>query len=260
MSGLSSPITVLTAPYNVINNPNVISIDSRLSPQGLKEANQRPNYDIVSSPIKPKECIECFENTGIETNPETRIETKPETRIETKPETRIETENQISNSTLVDNNLVDTVINNYLTGKTDYYDNKTQMVNNTTPYDPLKSLVKNYLQDNISMYDNRGKYFDQYLFNKKFDEYIDEKNKERLLKEKVKLYDLNKVENIEIQPYNLPLNKILINTKNTWFNIYDDISNKKNPIINLDFKSFFYIGITFIVIVILYVLLSYIFD
>jgi hypothetical protein len=252
MSGLASPITVLTAPYNVINNSNVISIDSRLSRQGLKEANQTPNYDVVSNPIKQKECIECFENTGIETNPESRIETKPESRIET--------EQEISNSTLVDNNLVDTALYDYLEGKTDYYDNKNQMVDNTIPYDPLKSLVKNYLQDNISMYDNRGKYFDQYLFNKKFDEYVEEKNKERLLKEKVKLYDLNKVENIEIQPYDLPLNKILINTKNTWFNMYDDVLNKKNPIKSLDFKSFFYIGITLIIVVILYVLLSYIFD
>jgi hypothetical protein len=134
------------------------------------------------------------------------------------------------------------------------------MVDNTIPYDPLKSLVKNYLQDNISMYDNRGKYFDQFLFNAKFDEYIDEKNKERLLKEKVKLYDLNKVENIEIQPYDLPLNKILINTKNTWFNMYDDISNGKNPTKNLNFKSYFYIGVTLIVITILYVFLSYIFN
>jgi hypothetical protein len=75
-----------------------------------------------------------------------------------------------------------------------------------------------------------------------------------------KLYDLNKVENIEIQPYDLPLNKILINTKNTWFNMYDDVLNRKNPITNLDFKSFFYIGITLIIVVILYVLLSYIFD
>ncbi len=236
---MSSPITVLTAPYNVLN-PNVISIDSRLSSQGLKEANQTPNYDVVLDPIKPKECIECFENSTTNTKPEQ--------------------EQSASNSNLVDNDLVDTALSNYLTGKTDYYDNKTEMVDNTIPYDPLKSLVKNYLQDNISMYDNRGKYFDQFLFNAKFDEYIDEKNKERLLKEKVKLYDLNKVENIEIQPYDLPLNKILINTKNTWFNMYDDISNGKNPTKNLNFKSYFYIGVTLIVITILYVFLSYIFN
>lgn len=236
MSGMSSPITVLTAPYNVLNNPDVISIDSSLSAQGLKEANQTPNYDVVTDSIKAKECIECFENST------------------TKPE------QEQSNSNLVNNNLVDTALYDYLAGKTDYYDNKNEMVDNTIPYDPLKSLVKNYLQDNISMYDNRGKYFDQFLFNAKFDEYIDEKNKERLLKEKVKLYDLNKVENIEIQPYDLPLNKILINTKNTWFNMYDDVSNGKNPTKNLNFKSYFYIGVTLIVITILYIFLSYIFN
>jgi len=240
MSGMSSPITVLTAPYNVINNPNVISIDSRLSCRGLKEANQTPNYDVVTDPIKPKEYIESFENSTTNIKPEQ--------------------EQSTSNSNLVNNNLVDTALSNYLTGKTDYYDNKNEMVDNTTPYDPLKSLVKNYLKDNISMYDNRGKYFDQYLFNAKFDEYIDEKNKERLLKEKVKLYDLNKVENIEIQPYDLPLNKILINTKDTWFNMYDDVSNGKNPTKNLNFKSYFYIGVTLIVITILYIFLSYIFN
>lgn len=233
MSGMSSPITVLTAPYNVLSDSNVISINSRLSSKGLKESNQTPNYDVVPNPIKPKECIECFENST------------------TKSE---------SDTNLVDNNLVDTALYDYLAGKTDYYDNKTEMVTTTIPYDPLKSLVKNYLEENISMYDNRGKYFDQFLFNAKFDEYIDEKNKERLLKEKVKLYDLNKVENIEIQPYDLPLNKILINTKNTWFNMYDDVSNGKNPTKNLNFKSYFYIGVTLIVITILYIFLSYIFS
>ncbi len=240
MSGMSSPITVLTAPYNTINNPNVISLNTRFTPKALKEINQTPNYDVVSNPIKPKECIECFESNNT-----------------SKDKIPIEDEYK---SNLVGDNLVDTAIYDYLASKDDYYDNKNQMVDNTIPYDPLKSLVKDYLKDNISMYDNRGKYFDQYLFNKKFDEYIDQKNKERLLKEKVTLYDLNKVENIKINPYDLPLNKLLINTKNTWFNMYDDLSNGKDPTKNLDFTSLFYIGITLIVIVILYVLLSFIFS
>ncbi len=240
MSGMSSPITVLTAPYNTINNPNVISLNTRFTPKALKEINQTPNYDVISNPIKPKECIECFESNNT-----------------SKDKIPIEDEYK---SNLVGDNLVDTAIYDYLASKDDYYDNKNQMVDNTIPYDPLKSLVKDYLKDNISMYDNRGKYFDQYLFNKKFDEYIDQKNKERLLKEKVRLYDLNKVENIKINPYDLPLNKLLINTKNTWFNMYDDLSNGKDPTKNLDFTSLFYIGITLIVIVILYVLLSFIFS
>lgn len=237
---MSNPITVLTAPYNTINNPNVISLNTRFTPKALKEINQTPNYDVVSNPIKPKECIECFASDNTSKN-----------------KIPIEDENK---SNLVGDNLVDTAIYDYLASKDDYYDNKNQMVDNTIPYDPLKSLVKDYLKDNISMYDNRGKYFDQYLFNKKFDDYIELKNKERLLKEKVKLYDLNKVENIKINPYDLPLNKLLINTKNTWFNMYDDLSNGKDPTKNLDFTSLFYIGITLIVIVILYVLLSFIFS
>jgi hypothetical protein len=236
MSGMANPITVLTAPYNTINNPNVISLNTRFTPQALKEINQTPNYDVVSNPIKPKECIECFEGfAGI-------------------PTENIQVENeQNPNATLVTNNLVDTAVYDYLASKNDYYDNKTKMVDNTVPYDPLKSLVKDYLKDNISMYDNRGKYFDQYLFNKKFDDYIDQKNK-------VRLYDLNKVENIKINPYDLPLNKLLINTKNTWFNMYDDLTNGKDPTKNLDFTSLFYIGITLLVIVLLYVLLSFIFN
>ncbi len=242
MSAIATPITVLTAPYNTINNPNVISLNNKFSPQSIKEINQMPNYDVVSNPIKPTECIECFEDLVENTN----------SPINVIPETK--------NSNLIGDNLVDTATYDYLASKDDYYDNKNKMVDNTIPYNPLKELVRDYLKDNISMYDNRGKYFDQYLFNKKFDEYIDQKNKERLLNEKVKLYDLNKVENIKVNPYDLPLNKILINTKDTWFNMYDDLTNGKNPIKNLDYTSLFYIGITLIVVVILYVLLSYIFD
>jgi hypothetical protein len=122
--------------------------------------------------------------------------------------------------------------------------------------------------EKLSMYDNRGKYFDQVLFNKKFEGYIEEKNKERLLKQKVKAQDLDNVENIVVKPYQLPLNKILINTKNTWFDIYDNITtgtsilgdyndtNGKNELNN----KLFYIGITLIFVTILYILLSFIFT
>ncbi len=240
MSGLSTPITVLTAPYNVINNSKAISLDTKLTPQAIKEINQTPNYDVIPDPIKPREILrENFENSNTESVNQEKVKAQQE---------------------LVSDSLVDTALYDYLKSKDDYYDNKNEMVDNTIPYDPLKSLVKDYLKDNISMYDNRGKYFDQYLFNKKFDEYIELKNKERLLKEKVKLYDLNRIENIKVQPYELPLNKILINTKDTWFNIYDDIKNSKNPLVNLDINSYFYIGITLVVIVLLYTLLSNIFD
>lgn len=155
------------------------------------------------------------------------------------------------------------LVNGYLSGRIESSENRNDMITQTPSYDPLKNMVKDYLKGNESMYDNRGKYFDSYLFNKKFDEYIEKKNKEKLLKEKVKLYDLNKVENIKVNPYDLPLNKILINTKTTWFDMYDNlVSGRKiiNPDDPEQLDSFFYIGITLIVVAILYIMLTYIFD
>lgn len=259
MSGMNSPITVLTAPYNVINNSKVVSLDTQFLPNSIKEINQTPNYDLISNPIKPKETLENFAS-----DLKSRVASIIPSISEVASKIQSKTEQE---SNLVSDSLVDTALSDYLYSKDDYYDNKNEMVDNTLPYNPLKQLVKNYLEDNISMYDNRGKYFDQYLFNKQFDEYIDAKNKERLLKENVRLlkenvrlYDLNKIENIEVQPYQLPLNKILINTKNTWFNMYDDLKNSKNPFKNLNFNSYFYIGVTLIIITILFTMLSYIFN
>jgi len=262
MSGMNSPITVLTAPYNVINNSKVVSLNTQFLPNSIKEINQTPNYDLISNPIKPKETLENFASdlrsivaSKIPSLSEVASKIPSLSEVVSKIPSKTEQE-----SNLVSDSLVDTALSDYLYSKDDYYDNKNEMVDNTIPYNPLKQLVKNYLEDNISMYDNRGKYFDQYLFNKQFDEYIDAKNKERLLKENVRLYDLNKIENIEVQPYQLPLNKILINTKNTWFNMYDDIKNSKNPFNNLNFNSYFYIGVTLIIITILFTMLSYIFN
>jgi hypothetical protein len=155
------------------------------------------------------------------------------------------------------------LVNGYLSGRLETSDNRNDMITQTESYDPLKQLVKDYLKDNVSMYDNRGKYFDPYLFNQKFDEYIEKKNKERLLKEKVKLNELNEVENIRINPYDLPLNQLLINLKDTWFDMYDNaISGRKiiNPEDPNQTDSFFYIGVTLIVVALLYIVLSYIFD
>ncbi len=252
MSGLSSIITVLTAPYNVINNSMASSLDSQLSPHYINQINQTPNPDVIPDPTKPRECIECFGGSNGSKGTSNQI---PEEKI-----MKADKGDTSKDKNLVGDSLVDTAIYDYLESKDDYYDNKNQMVDNTIPYDPLKSLVKDYLKDNISMYDNRGKYFDQYLFNKKFDEYIEQKNKERLLKEKVRLYDLNRIENIQVQPYELPLNKILINTKQTWFNMYDDVTNGKSPFVNLNFNSYFYIGMTLIVITLLFIMLTYIFN
>ena len=83
------------------------------------------------------------------------------------------------------------------------------------------------------------------------------------MKEKVKLNELNEVENIRINPYDLPLNQLLINLKDTWFDMYDNaISGRKiiNPEDPNQTDSFFYIGVTLIVVALLYIVLSYIFD
>jgi len=130
----------------------------------------------------------------------------------------------------------------------------------TNYYDPTKKMVENYLKTNESMYDNRGKYFDTYLFNQKFDEYIKKKTENRKLKEQVQLYDLDNIDNIQVQPYELPLNKLLINFKNVWFQLFDDLMNGKNPSEMFTTINFFYFGITFIVIFLLYIMLSYIFE
>ena len=127
-------------------------------------------------------------------------------------------------------------------------------------YDPTVEMVNNYLKTNTTMYDNRGKYFDTYKFNQKFDQYIKQKNEERLLKQKVQLYDLDRVANIQIAPYQLPIDKLLINFKNVWFNLFDNIIELKNPIDNFTTNNFFYYGISLIVIFLLYLMLSYIFE
>jgi len=127
-------------------------------------------------------------------------------------------------------------------------------------FDPTKQIVNEYLKTNKSMYDNRGKYFDSYLFNQKFDEYIKEKTDERKLKEQVQLYDLDNIENIQVQPYELPINKLLINFKNLWFELFDNLINGKDPSNLFTTTNFFYFGVSFIVIFLLYVMLSYIFE
>jgi len=137
--------------------------------------------------------------------------------------------------------------------------NRVPLGTETNNYDPTRQMVNDYLDSNMSMYDNRGKYFDSYLFNQKFDEYIKQKTTERKLKEQVQLYDLDNIENIQVQPYELPINKLLINFKNIWFELFDNLMKKHIPSNLFTTTNFFYFGITFVVIFLLYVLLSYIF-
>ena len=56
-----------------------------------------------------------------------------------------------------------------------------------------------------SMYDNRGKYFDAYLFNKEFDEYIQKQDKRRILEQEFKTTDLENIVNKVPKPYELSL-------------------------------------------------------
>lgn len=134
------------------------------------------------------------------------------------------------------------------------------MINNINYNDPTVEKVNNYLKDNKGMYDNKGKFFDSYLFNKKFDDYIKKSTENRLLSEKVKLYDLDQINNIQIAPYELPLNKLLINLKDVWFDFFDNIINYRNPLDNFTTINLFYYGISFISIYIMVIMLSFIFE
>ena len=110
-----------------------------------------------------------------------------------------------------------------------------------------------------TMYDSRGKYFDTFKFNAKFDEYIEQQEKKRLLNNELKTHDLNTIENKRIDIYDTPIHQILINTQMFWFNIFDNIKNGENIFKNLNYGDFFYAGITFIAIVLIYIILSFIF-
>lgn len=111
-----------------------------------------------------------------------------------------------------------------------------------------------------SMYDNRGKYFDLYDFNKDFDAYIQRQEKERLLNEKLKLTDLSTIDSIKIKPYQIPLDKMLINVKDTWFEMYDSVVKGENPLTDFREDKFFYVGLTLIVVALLYVMLWFFFE
>ena len=105
-----------------------------------------------------------------------------------------------------------------------------------------------------TMYDNVGKYFDPFEFNKNFDKYIKTVEESRLVSQSIDTNELTNMENVEVKPYQLPISKILINTKRTWFNIF------KGNVNGFDNNQLFYIASTFLVIAVLYILLSYIFT
>ena len=108
-------------------------------------------------------------------------------------------------------------------------------------------------------YGSRGKYFDTFKFNAEFDKYIEEQEKKRLLNNELKTHDLNTIENERVDIYNTPIKQILINIQTFWFNIFDNIINGENLFKNCDYGDFFYAGITFIAVVLIYIILSFIF-
>jgi hypothetical protein len=128
---------------------------------------------------------------------------------------------------------------------------------------PLKVITDQYetpFSQGVSMYDNRGKYFDLYDFNKDFDTYIRQQQKQRLLNEKLKLTDLSTIDSIKIKPYQLPLDKILIETKNTWFDFFDKLLIGKNPFTDINENQIFYFALTLIITSLLYIMLWFFFQ
>lgn len=126
-------------------------------------------------------------------------------------------------------------------------------------YNPAEENVENYLKNNTTMYDNYGKYFDSYLFNAKFNNYIEKESKSRLLEEKIKTNDLDNISNMNIEPYELPINKIIMNIKDLWFTIFDNIIDYSNPFINFDNDKIFYFAISLIAISLIYLFFYVIF-
>ena len=107
---------------------------------------------------------------------------------------------------------------------------------------------------------NNSKMFDLSKFNDIFT-----KNKEKS-KESQKLNDLNKLNNLseetkKVSLYDLPISEIVINIKNTWFNILDDILNQDYDIdIFIKENRLFYIGITILFFAVIIYLCSSLLD
>ena len=128
---------------------------------------------------------------------------------------------------------------------------------------PVKVITDQYetpYSQGISMYDNRGKFFDLYDFNKDFDAYIRQQQKQRLLNEKLKLTDLSTIDSLKVKPYELPIDKMLINVKDTWFEMYDKVIEGENPLTTINDDQFFYVGVTLIVVSLIYVMLWFFFE
>lgn len=111
-----------------------------------------------------------------------------------------------------------------------------------------------------TMFDNRGRFFDPYQFNKEFEKYIDDSKKRRLKEQKLRTHDLEKIENTRIRPYNMSFSKIVKNIQSMWFRYYDNIRNGKNIFEGATYDDLFYLSITFITVYILYIMIYLIFS
>jgi len=111
-----------------------------------------------------------------------------------------------------------------------------------------------------TMFDNRGRFFDAYQFNKEFEKYIDDSKKRRLKEQKLRTHDLEKIENTRIRPYNMTFSKIIKNIQSMWFRYYDNIRNGKNILEGASYDDLFYLSITFITVYILYIIIYLIFS
>jgi hypothetical protein len=111
-----------------------------------------------------------------------------------------------------------------------------------------------------TMYNNLDKYFDPYEFNKDFDEYIKKTEESSLLTEKVKLTDINNIENKKIEPYEEPVGHIAVGIKNTWFVMFDNLIHGKHIFNTMDNRNTFYFAISFIIFALLYMMISFIFN
>jgi hypothetical protein len=112
----------------------------------------------------------------------------------------------------------------------------------------------------IDLSPTSGRKFDLAKFNIEFD-----RNKE-IAKENQRISDLNKLntlaqsqETVHVSLYDLPLADIIINIKNSWFNLLDDLLDQKFEIETFTRENrLFYIGITilfFTIILYLYTMI-----
>jgi hypothetical protein len=92
-------------------------------------------------------------------------------------------------------------------------------------------------------------------FNDKFNDLIKKSTQQRLLYEKAKLQDIDEIENIDIQIYNLTIKELFINIKTSLFKLF----TLENGIL-LNNDDYFFLGLFFVIIYVIYAMLFLIFN